>query len=158
MHQIEECRQPVDVVQLAGQRGRQVEPEPVDVHFDHPVAQRIHDQLQGVWVAGIEAVAGTGEVLVEPQVVVHQSVVGGVVDSAKVDRRTQVVAFSGVVVDDVEDDLDAGFVQAAHHGFELGYRAAGLPGRRVLMVRGEESEGVVTPVVSQAEVQQPGVV
>ncbi len=68
------------------------------------------------------------------------------------------VAFGGVVVDHVEDDLDAGFVQAAHHHLELGDRAAGLPVRRVLVVRGEEPECVVAPIVSQSELQQPLVV
>ena len=41
---------------------------------------------------------------------------------------------------------------------ELGHRAAGLPVRRVLVVRGEEPECVVAPVVSQAQVEQPLVV
>ena len=46
MNHIEERRQPVHVVQLTGQRGRQIEPEPVDMHFRHPIPQRIHDQPQ----------------------------------------------------------------------------------------------------------------
>ncbi len=41
---------------------------------------------------------------------------------------------------------------------EFGHGAARLPVRRVLVLRGEEAEGVVAPVVSQAEVQQPLVV
>ena len=64
LDEIEERRQSVDVVELAGQRGGQVEAEPVDVHLEHPVPQRVHDQLQGVRMAGVEAVAGAGEVLV----------------------------------------------------------------------------------------------
>src|SRR6185312_13383994 len=99
----------------AGQGGGQVEPEAVDVHFQHPVAQRVHDQLQGVRVPRVEAVAGAGVVLVQPQVLVDQPVIGLVVDAAEVDRGAQVVAFGGVVVHHVEDYLDTGFVQAAHH-------------------------------------------
>ena len=34
-------------------------------------------------------------------------------------RRADVVAFAGVVVDDVEDDLDAGIVQPLHRRLEL---------------------------------------
>ena len=42
----------------------------------------------------------------------------------------EVVAFGGVVVDDVEDHLDAGLVERPDHGLELGDRAAGVPVRR----------------------------
>ena len=158
LHQIEERRQPVDVVELARQRGGQVEAESVDVHLQHPVPQRVHDQLQGVWHAGVEAVAGAGEVLVELLVAVEQPVVGGVVDAAEVDRRAEVVAFGGVVVDDVEDHLDAGLVEGPHHRLELGDRAARVLVRRILVVRCEETECVVAPVVSQPEIEQPVVV
>ena len=68
---VEERREPVDVVELPGQRGGQVEPETVDVHLQHPVPQRVHDQLQGVRVPGIEAVPGTGEILVQLQVAIE---------------------------------------------------------------------------------------
>ena len=70
----------------------------------------------------------------------------------------EVVALGGVVVDHVEDHLDARLVERPHHGLELGDRAAGMPAGRVLVVRGEEAEGVVAPVVSQPEVEQPVVV
>ena len=36
----------IDLVQLAGQRAREIEAEAVDVHLQHPVAQAVHDQLQ----------------------------------------------------------------------------------------------------------------
>ncbi len=128
LNQIEERAQPVDVVELAGKRGGQVEPETVHVHLEHPVAQRVHDQLQGVRMPGVEAVAGAREVLVELQVTVEKPVVGGVVDAAEVERRPEVVAFCRVVVDHVEDHLDAGFVERPDHGFELGDGAAGVRG------------------------------
>ena len=62
LDEVEERRQPVDLVELAGQRGGEVEAEPVDVHLGHPVAQRVHDQLQHVRVAHVQAVAGAGVV------------------------------------------------------------------------------------------------
>ena len=43
---VEEGAQPVDLVQLAGQRAGQIEAEAVDVHLQHPVAQAVHDELQ----------------------------------------------------------------------------------------------------------------
>src|SRR5690606_19473650 len=45
---VEEGGEPVDLVQLAGERGGQVETEAVDVHLGDPVPQRVHDHLQRV--------------------------------------------------------------------------------------------------------------
>ena len=73
LDEVEERRQPVDLVQLAGERRRQVEAEAVDVHLGDPVAQAVHDQLQHVRVAHVEAVAGAREVEVVARVVVHRA-------------------------------------------------------------------------------------
>ena len=54
LHELEERREPVDLVELAGQRRGEVEAEAVDVHLGDPVAQRVHDQLQRVRVAHVE--------------------------------------------------------------------------------------------------------
>jgi hypothetical protein len=59
-----------------------------------------------------------------------------------------VVALGGVVVDDVEDHLDAGLVQRLDHRLELQHLLpAGAVGG-VPVVRGEEADGVVAPVVA----------
>ena len=128
LDQVEERRQPVDLVELAGQAGGQVEAEPVDVHLGHPVAQRVHDQLQGVRVAHVQAVPGPGGVVVETAVPGYETVVGGVVDAFHRQHWAQVVALGRVVVDDVEDDLDPGLVQRPDHGLELGDLLAPLAG------------------------------
>ena len=158
LDQFEEGRQPVDLVELAGECGRQVEAEAVDVHLGHPVAQGVHDELQRVRVADVERVAGARHVHVVPLVVVHQTVVGGVVDAAERQRRAEVVALGGVVVDDVDDDLDAGAVQLAHHRLELLHLLATVARGRVVRVRCEEADGVVAPVVRQPLVLQGRVV
>ena len=136
----------------------QVEAEAVDVHLEHPVAQAVHDQLQHVRVAHVEAVAGAGVVEVVAPVLGHQPVVGGVVDAAEREHRAQVVALGGVVVDHVEDDLDAGVVEVADHRLELLHLLAGLARRGVVVVRREVADRVVAPVVAQAALQQVGVV
>jgi hypothetical protein len=72
----------VDRVQLARQRRSQVEAEAVDVHLQHPVAQRVHDQLQHARVLHVERVAAAGVVHVVAWLSGDQPVVGGVVDAA----------------------------------------------------------------------------
>jgi hypothetical protein len=44
LNQVEERRQPVHLLQLASEHGRQVEPEAVHVHLGDPVPQRVHYQ------------------------------------------------------------------------------------------------------------------
>ena len=157
LHEVEERAQPVDLVELAGQGGGEVEPEAVDVHVEHPVAQRVHDQLQHVRVPHQQAVAGAGGVVVVLRLVVDQAVVGGVVDAAEAQRGPVVVALGGVVVDDVEDDLDVGGVQRLDHRLELLHLLpAGAVGG-VGVVRGEEADRVVAPVVREALLLQVGV-
>ena len=141
-------------MQFACQRRRQVEAEAVDVHLEHPVAQRVHDELQHVGMTRVERVAGAGVVHVVAAVVVDQAVVRGVVDAAQRQRRTQVVALGGVVVDHVEDHLDAGRVQVAHHRLELEHLLAALAAGGVRVVRGEEADRVVAPVVRQVTLGQ----
>ena len=60
--------------------------------------------------------------------------------------------FGGVVEHHVEDHFQAGPVQRVHHRLELGDLAAGLAGPDgggVPVVRGEEADRVVAPVVRQ---------
>ena len=149
LNQIEERRQPIDFVQLARERRRKVEAEAVDVHLEHPVAQRIHQQLQHVRMPHVQAVPGARVVHVVARLVADRPVVGGVVEALERQHRSEVIAFGGVVVDDVEDHFDAGRVQRLDHLLELADLLAALAGARVLVVRREEADRVVAPVVAQ---------
>ena len=64
------------------------------------------------------------------------------------------IAFGGVIVNDVENDFDSGRVQVAHHGFEFVYLAAAIAAAGVFRLRREETDRVVTPVISQAAIDQ----
>ena len=158
LDEVEERGQPIDLVELASQRGRQIEAEAVDVHLGHPVPEAVHDQLQRVRMPHVETVARPGGVVVVERVVGHEPVVGRVVDPLERQHRPEVVALGRVVVDDVEDDLDAGGVEVAHHGLELGDLLAQPARAAVLVVGGEEPDRVVAPVVAQVTIDQMGVV
>ena len=62
----------------------------------------------------IQRVAGAGIVDGAARIVGLQPVVARIVEAAERQRRTDLVALGGVVVDDVEDHLDAGGMQPAH--------------------------------------------
>ena len=61
----------------------------------------------------------------------------------------EMVAFRRVVVDDVEDDLEAGGVQRAHHPLEFADRARRRARRGKSPLGREVAEAVVAPVVRQ---------
>ena len=136
------------VLAVTEQRGGQVETESVNAHVLRPVAEGIDDQLPDHGCGGVHRVSAPGHVVVVPQII-GEAVVARVVDAAHGERRALVPALRGVVVDDIEDDLDAGVVEGGDHGLELCHLVSeGAPGR-VVGVRGEKAEGVVAPVVAQ---------
>ena len=73
-------------------------------------------------------------------------VVRAVVDAAEVERRPQLIALGGVVVDHVEDHLDARLVQRLHRLLELDHRIL----HRITTGGREPRQCVVAPVVSEA--------
>ena len=154
VNDVEERAELVDGVQLARERARQVEAEAVDVHLEDPVAQAVHDELQDARAAHVERVAGAGEVLVVARVVRQQPVVGAVVDAAQRQRRPEVVALGGVVVDDVEDDLEVGGVERADHDLELAHGLERQRRKREAHVGREVRQRVVAPVVVQAALDE----
>jgi len=137
----------------AGQGGGEVEAEAVDTHFLDPVAQAVHDHAQHIGVAQLERVAGACEVVVIALLTLHQVVVGAVVDAPEAQRRPQVVALGGMVVDDVQDDLDGGVV----HLLDKHLEGADPLGPQVFGVRREEAYGVVAPVVAKPRLDQVAV-
>ena len=84
----------------------------------------------------------------------REPVIGGVVDALEGQGRPQLVAFGRVVVDHVEDHLDPGIVEMAHHLLDLVDEGR----REVARLRREEADGVVAPVVPQSLLDEIAVV
>ena len=85
-------------------------------------------------------------------------VIGPVVDPAQAERRPGLVAFAGMVIDDVQDHFDSGAVERLDHLFELSYLAAVVASARKASVRREIVHGAVAPVVVQPAIHQRRVV
>ena len=150
-HGLEEGAIAVETEVATAQHGRQVEAEAVDVHVLYPVAQAVQHHLQDARVADVHRVAAAAQVLVAVARAGSQPVPAGVVQAAPADRGPALVTLGGVVVDDIQQHLDAGRVQAAHHLAELVARV-----RRggVARLQAEEAQRVVAPVVAQAALRQ----
>ena len=143
----------VEAVVLAAQGDAEIEAEAVDMEGGDPVAQGIHHHLQDARRREVQRVAGAGVVDAVARIVGNQAVVARIVEAAERQRRAQLAALGGVVVDDVEDDLEAGGMQAADGDAHL---VEGVVGEIARLGR-EEADGVVAPVVAQALLQQGAV-
>ncbi|CAB4743432.1 unannotated protein [freshwater metagenome] len=148
-----EAAEHVDIVEGAGEGGGEVEPKAVDMHLGDPVSKGVHDELQHVRLGDVERIAAAGVVGVVPAARLEPVVVV-IVDAAEGERRAELIALGGVVVHDVEDDLEAGGMQVLHHVLELLHLLASRAGGGVAGVRSEEPDRVVAPVVREPELEE----
>ncbi len=146
----------VAVVLAAAERDGEVEAEAVDVALLHPVAQRVEDHPRHDGVRQVEGVAASGDVDVATATV--DAVVGALVEPSPREGHVLPGVLGRVVVDDVEQHLDAGGVQVLDHRLELVEGALRVGRRRVRRVRREEAERVVAPVVRQPAQHEVGLV
>ena len=114
----EEAAAAIETVGATRQRGGEIEAESIDVADLDPVAQRIHHHLQDARMRQVEGISGSGEVVVEAWAVRCEPIIGRVVDAAKRQRRAEMVAFGGVIVDHIEQHFDPGVVQPRDCGAE----------------------------------------
>mmetsp|Transcript_21539 Transcript_21539/g.83730 ORF Transcript_21539/g.83730 Transcript_21539/m.83730 type:complete len:418 (-) Transcript_21539:1647-2900(-) len=148
-------------MRAAAQHRREVETEAVDTHLGDPVAQGVQHELGHARMRGMQGVAAAGQVFVAAPVAADQPVVALVVEAAEGQRRAELVALGGVVVDDVQHHLQAGLVQRIHHRAELGRhgrRVVAVGRLRPARVGAEKAQRVVTPVVAQATLGEVGLI
>ena len=139
----------VKPIRLARQHRGQIKPKPVHMHHLHPIAQRIHHHAQHHRMRDIQRVPGAGVIDVIAFVVL-QAIIAGIVQPAKADRRTQVIAFAGMVVNHVQDHFDPGRMQPPHHVLKFCNVAA----RHQPWVRREKADALIAPKVAKSNVMQ----
>ena len=99
-------------------------------------------------MADVQRIPGAG-VVNEMAAVVREAVIGGVVKSAPRQRRPQLVALAGMIVNNVQNDLDSSGMQTANRDPEFvgSIDQVGRFGR-------EECERVVTPIIREMAIHQ----
>src|SRR5437899_12799990 len=95
----------------------------------------------------IEGVAGAGEIEIEARVLRMQPVVCKIVNSAETQRGPEMISFSGVIVNHIENYFDVRRMQAAHHGLELRDLLAQLPTAGGFPMRHDNTDCFVSLVV-----------
>ena len=62
MDDVEKRAQAIHLPEFPREGAGQIETEAVDVHFQHPVAERVHDELEDAGVGDIQGVSTPGEI------------------------------------------------------------------------------------------------
>ncbi len=99
----------------------------------------------------IHRVSGTRIIDIETFLIRQQAVVAGVIDAAEREGRAKFGALGGMIIDDVQNHLQAGVVQAGHHFLEFGIRGTGIGG--IARIGREETNRVIPPEVGQVFLQ-----
>src|SRR5262249_12468888 len=79
--------------------------------------------------------------------VLVEDVVSTIIEPAETQRRSVVVPFGGVIEDNVENDLDTRPMQCLHHVAKLVDRAERVLTRAIALMRREERDRRVSPIV-----------
>ncbi len=133
---------------VARQDRSEVEAESVHVHLDRPITQAVENHPPHDRLVRVQRIAASGVVGVA-RLVGTEQVIGVVGEPAQRQRRTLCAAFGGVVVNDVEDHLDAGAVQRLDHVAEFIERRGRVAMHRVTRMRRKKAERLITPVVDE---------
>src|SRR5215469_11182898 len=107
------------------------------------MAERVQHHLQNPWMREIDRVAGPRVIDRSPWISSLEPVITGVVEATKRQCRASLVALGGMVVDNIENHLDAGSVQASYRNPYFVRRTI----REIGWLWHEKTESVVTPVV-----------
>ena len=126
------------------------------MHVGDPVPQAVGHHLNHARMTDVQRIARARVVDVVARLIGHQSVIRGVVDALERQRRSALVPFGRVVVDDVENHLEARVVQTRDHLLEFLQAARAVGG--VSRIGREEPDAVVAPVIGQPALDEVAVV
>ena len=147
MQDVEEPAEPIEVERLAAECCCEIKTKPIDVHLAHPVPQAVGHELQDSRRLHVQRVAAAGHIVIVARVARHQAVVRGIVHSLERHCRAEMIPFAGVIVDDIQNDLEPVPVQCSHHAFELVDRSLRIAIRSESEIGSEEAERVVAPII-----------
>ena len=105
-------------------------------------------------VGKVDRVARAGVVDVKAGLTADQPIVGGVVEAAITQCGAAVVAFRGMIVNHIQNDLDAGSMKPPHHVAETDHSLRA----EIARLGGEKADGVVPPIIAQAFFQKKAII
>ena len=118
------------------------------MHLGDPVSQAVENHAAHDRLIGVQRVSGAAVIGVMRAVLV-EDVVHLVGEAAEAEGGSRRISLGGVVVDDVEDHLDARAMQRLDEIAELVDRAEGVLARTVAGMRREERNRRISPIIDQ---------
>jgi hypothetical protein len=133
-------------MKLTRERRREVKSKSVHVHIQDPVSQTVHHKPEYVRKIGVQGIACAGVIHVV-SFFLGKAIIGSVVYTAKRKRWAQVTPFTGVIIHNIQDDLNVCLMKFFHHVLEFNdlftvYSAAAVP-----RIGREVSNGIISPVI-----------
>ena len=150
---IEEGRKFRHIVELTCERRREIETKSIHMHLRNPVAQGIHEQLEGARMLHVQRVAGAGVIHVIAAIVLDEAVV-----AAETQHGAQVIPLTGMIVNDIENNLETRRVQRLDHLLEFAHLPTGVATAGICRVGRKVADGVVAPIIGKPFVFQKLVV
>jgi hypothetical protein len=127
----------------------EIETEAVNVHFLHPIAEAVEDHPPDNRMIGVERVSSPAVVGVA-RAIFFEDVVSDVVNPPEAQRRSALVAFGGMVEDDVENGLNSRPVQFLDHVAKLIHWTERMLPPAVGLMRREERDRSVAPIIDES--------
>ena len=130
----------------SAERGRKIEPKPIDTCCVGVVAQDVQSKAEHRRSVERQRIAAACVIDIMHAIARNGTVVARVVEPTQRQCRSERIALAGVVENHVEDHFDAGGLKGSHASAKLVDSS-----RRKPRIGYKQRDGVVTPVVGEAE-------
>ncbi len=139
---------------LAGQCRRQIEAKTVNAHLLDPEAQTVHDHAQHEGMRHIHRIAAARIIDIIARLSGYQAVIGRIVKTAIAQGWPAMVALGCVIIDHIENDLDAMSMKFPHHVAKTQQALR----TKVTRFGDEKPDCVVAPVIAQSALDQKAII
>src|SRR6185437_13364800 len=132
---------------LSRENRSQIKAKSINMHLVYPKLQAIHDHLAHITIRAIQCIACSSIVAIATPVGLQQ-IVGAVINPLETINRARLTSFSSMVVDNVEDHLDIGYMKRFDHISKFAQDFFGDNTARIAMMKSKEAQRHVAPVTA----------
>ena len=112
----------------------------------HPVSQAIENHLADNGMVAVHRISTTGKIAIAASSIVEH-VIDMIFKPFKTQDRPQLVAFTSMVKDNIENHLNPSFMQRANHFFKFDNLSSRLIAGSITTVGRKESQRIVAPII-----------
>src|SRR5690606_33168188 len=98
----------------------------------------------------VQGVSGTGLAMVITLIILHKSVISCMVYALKGKRRPQTVSLSGLIMHNIQDNLNPCFVQGFDDIYKINDLLSSIATTSMAHVRCKKAYGIIAPIIRKA--------